>query len=70
MTLILSEQCQLNNCRKSEMEYYAMLAKTGVYHYSGGNTDLVTACGKYFRVCSFAITDPDDSDIIRTMSTE
>lgn len=27
-----------NNCpplRKSEIEYYAMLAKTGVHHYSG-----------------------------------
>lgn len=27
-----------NNCpavRKSEVEYYAMLAKTGVHHYSG-----------------------------------
>jgi hypothetical protein len=27
-----------NNCpplRKSELEYYAMLAKTGVHHYSG-----------------------------------
>lgn len=29
-----------NNCpplRKSEIEYYAMLAKTGVHHYSGSN---------------------------------
>merc|ERR1739845_261250 len=36
--------------RKSELEYYAMLAKTGVVHYSGNNIDLGTACGKYFRV--------------------
>ncbi len=35
--------------RKSEIEYYAMLAKTGVHHYSGNNTELGTACGKYFR---------------------
>lgn len=53
--------------RKSEIEYYAMLAKTGVYHYTGNNVELGTACGKYFRVCAMSITDPGDSDIIRTM---
>jgi ribosomal protein L30E len=36
-------------CRKSEIEYYAMLAKTGVHHYTGDNNELGTACGKYFR---------------------
>merc|ERR1719194_195484 len=59
-----------SNCpppRKSEIEYYAMLAKTGVHHYSGNNNELGTACGKYFRVCTLSITDPGDSDIIRTM---
>lgn len=45
-------------CRKSEIEYYAMLAKTGVHHYNGSNIDLGTACGKYFRVCTLSITDP------------
>lgn len=53
-------------CRKSEIEYYAMLAKTEVQHYSGTNIDLGTACGRYFRVCTMSITDPGDSDIIRT----
>ncbi|KAK6491490.1 60S ribosomal protein L30 [Huso huso] len=53
--------------RKSEIEYYAMLAKTGVHHYSGNNIELGTACGKYFRVCTLAIIDPGDSDIIRSM---
>jgi len=53
--------------RKSEIEYYAMLAKTGVHHYTGNNIDLGTACGKYFRVSALSITDPGDSDIIRTM---
>jgi large subunit ribosomal protein L30e len=53
--------------RKSETEYYAMLAKTGLHHYSGNNVDLGTACGKYFHVGALAITDPGDSDIIRTM---
>merc|ERR1712025_381085 len=53
--------------RKSEIEYYAMLAKTGVHHYNGNNIELGTACGKYFRVCVLSITDPGDSDIIRSM---
>merc|ERR1712046_403172 len=57
-----------NNCppvRKSELEYYAMLSKTGIHHFSGNNVDLGTVCGKFFRVCSMSITDPGDSDIIR-----
>ncbi|OQV14434.1 putative 60S ribosomal protein L30 [Hypsibius exemplaris] len=53
--------------RKSEIEYYAMLSKTGVHNYTGTNIELGTACGKFFRVCSLSITDPGDSDIIRTM---
>ncbi|GLT33830.1 hypothetical protein SLE2022_197070 [Rubroshorea leprosula] len=59
-----------NNCpplRKSEIEYYAMLAKVGVHHYNGNNVDLGTACGKYFRVCCLSIIDPGDSDIIKSM---
>ncbi|XP_051007461.1 60S ribosomal protein L30-like [Acomys russatus] len=59
-----------NNClalRKSEIEYYAMLAKTGVHHYSGNNIELGTACGKYYRVCTLAIIDLGDSDSIRSM---
>jgi len=44
--------------RKSEIEYYAMLAKTGVHHYTGNNIELGTACGKYFRVTTLSITDP------------
>jgi large subunit ribosomal protein L30e len=57
-----------DNCpplKKSEIEYYAMLAKTGVHHYTGNNIDLGTACGKYFRVSTLSITDPGDSDIVR-----
>lgn len=53
--------------RKSELEYYAMLAKTGVHHYSGNNVDLGTACGRYFRVSVMAITDAGDSDIIKAL---
>lgn len=56
--------------RKSEIEYYAMLAKTGVHHYSGNNIELGTACGKFFRVSVLSVTDPGDSDIIRSMPVE
>lgn len=31
---------QLSVLRKSELEYYAMLLKIGVHHYSGHNTGL------------------------------
>jgi hypothetical protein len=34
------------------------------------NVDLGTACGKYFRVSVLAITDPGDSDIIKTTGSE
>lgn len=50
--------------RKSEIEYYAMLSKAQVHHYSGNNSDLGTACGKFYRVSVVTITDPGDSDIL------
>merc|ERR1719337_331987 len=37
-----------SNCpalRKSELEYYAMLAKATVHHFQGNNNELGTACG-------------------------
>ena len=55
-----------NNCKpiqKAELEYYAMLSKTPVHHYSGNNLDLGTACGKHFRAAVLSITDVGDSDI-------
>ncbi|KAJ1541770.1 60S ribosomal protein L30 [Nowakowskiella sp. JEL0078] len=60
--IIISGNCQ--PLRKSELEYYAMLSKTGVHHYNGNNIDLGTACGKYFRVGTLSIIDAGDSDII------
>jgi large subunit ribosomal protein L30e len=51
--------------RKSEVEYYAMLAKCAVHHYAGNNSDLGTACGKFFRVSMVTINDAGDSDILR-----
>ncbi|KAG7387563.1 60S ribosomal protein L30 [Phytophthora pseudosyringae] len=56
--------------RKSEVEYYSMLAKTGVHHFTGTNNDLGTACGKYFRVSCMCILDAGDSDILRSMPSE
>ncbi|KAJ3257094.1 60S ribosomal protein L30 [Terramyces sp. JEL0728] len=60
--VILSGNCP--PLRKSEIEYYAMLAKTGVHHYAGSNIELGTACGKYFRVGVLSILDQGDSDIV------
>merc|ERR1712087_322318 len=59
-----------SNCpplRKSEIEYYAMLAKTAVHHYSGNNITLGTACGKMFRTSVLTITDIGDSYILRSI---
>ena len=59
-----------NNCpplRLSELEYYAMLAKTEVHKFSGSNVELGTACGKLFRTCVLSILDAGDSDIIRSV---
>merc|ERR1719482_1998943 len=56
-----------NNCpplKKSEILYYAMLAKTPVHHYTGNNSALGTACGKYFRVSMMSVEDAGDSDIL------
>ncbi|ORY80941.1 ribosomal protein, large subunit [Protomyces lactucae-debilis] len=50
--------------RKSELEYYAMLAKCDVHHYAGNNIELGTACGKLFRVGCLSIIDGGDSDIL------
>merc|ERR1712094_96909 len=57
---------QLLPLRKSELEYYSMLSKCSVHHYTGNNIDLGTACGKYFRVSTLSILDAGDSDILRT----
>ncbi|KAL5104906.1 60S ribosomal protein L30 [Taenia crassiceps] len=48
--------------RKAEIEYYAMLSKTGVHHYNGTNHDLGTACGKYFRSDTARFTGGCGSD--------
>ncbi|KFZ10770.1 hypothetical protein V501_05042 [Pseudogymnoascus sp. VKM F-4519 (FW-2642)] len=55
------------NCpplRKSELEYYAMLSKCPVHHFSGNNIELGTACGKLFRCGTMVVLDAGDSDIL------
>uniref|UniRef100_A0A7S1BKT7 Ribosomal protein eL8/eL30/eS12/Gadd45 domain-containing protein n=1 Tax=Corethron hystrix TaxID=216773 RepID=A0A7S1BKT7_9STRA len=62
-----------SNCpplRKSELEYYAMLAKTHVHHYSGNNTELGTACGKFFNCSVLTVLDAGDSDILTVGAEE
>ncbi|BCS18346.1 60S ribosomal protein eL30 [Aspergillus puulaauensis] len=50
--------------RKSELEYYAMLAKTPVHHFSGNNIELGTACGRLYRCSTMSVLDAGDSDIL------
>merc|ERR1712018_421556 len=40
--------------RKSEIEYYAMLAKTGVHHYNGNNIELELLVGSISNVAHLA----------------
>merc|ERR1711967_225340 len=63
--ILISSNCP--RLRKSEIEYYAMLAKTSVHHYSGNNITLGTACGKMYRTSVLSIIDVGDSDIIRSI---
>ena len=59
-----------NNCpaiRRTELEYYAVLAKADVHHFDGNNVELGTACGRLFSVSVMVITDPGDSDILESV---
>ncbi len=49
---------------KAEINYYSLLANTMVYHYTGNNIDLGSACGRYHRVAVLGIADAGDSDIL------
>lgn len=66
--IIISSNCP--PLRRSEIEYYAMLSRTGVHHYTGNNIELGTACGKLFRVGVLSITDAGDSDITQDVAQE
>jgi large subunit ribosomal protein L30e len=60
--ILIASNCP--NLRKSEVEYLSMLAKVPVHHYSGDNTALGTACGKFFNCSILAVIDGGDSDIL------
>ena len=66
--IIISANCP--PLRRSEIEYYAMLSRTGVHHYTGNNIELGTACGKLFRVGVLSITDAGDSDITQDVAAQ
>ncbi len=60
--LILSNN--LPTVRKSQLEYFAVLAKVQTINFNGNNTDLGTACGKLYRISCMSVNDPGDSDIL------
>jgi large subunit ribosomal protein L30e len=60
--ILIASNCP--NLRKSEVEYLSMLSKVPVHHYSGDNTALGTACGKFFNCSILAVIDGGDSDIL------
>jgi large subunit ribosomal protein L30e len=51
--------------RKSEIEYYAMLSKITVHHYTGNNVAMGSAVQKMYRCSIVTIIDAGDSDILR-----
>jgi len=56
-----------SNCpplRRSEIEYFAMLTKTTLHHFSGNNKNLGVACGKFFAVSVMSVTESGDSDLL------
>merc|ERR1711972_303838 len=62
-----------NNCptyRKTQLEYYAVLAGIKTILYDGNNVDLGSACGKLYRIACLSIIDPGDSDILADVSGE
>ena len=60
--VIIAKNCPA--IRRTELEYYTMLAKADVHHFDGNNVELGTATGKLFAVSAVVITDPGDSDIL------
>ena len=59
-----------SNCpaiRRTELEYYAVLAKSDVHHFDGNNVEMGTACAKLFPVSAMVISDPGDSDILESV---
>ena len=60
--VFISSNCPI--VRKSQIEYYAMLAGIPIINYGGNNVDLGTACGRLHRCATLAIIEAGDSDIL------
>lgn len=63
----------INNCpalRRYEIEYYVLFTKTCVHYYSGDNIELCMACGKHYGACTWAIINPGDSGITKSMAEQ
>merc|ERR1740125_20315 len=52
--ILISSNCPA--IRRTELEYYAVLAKADVHHFDGNNVELGTALGKLFAVSALVIT--------------
>merc|ERR1712028_75866 len=63
--ILISNDCPA--IRRTELEYYAVLAKADVHHFDGNNLELGTALGKLFAVSAMIISDPGDSDILESV---
>eukprot|EP00933_Yihiella_yeosuensis_P074236 TRINITY_DN83082_c0_g1_i1.p1 TRINITY_DN83082_c0_g1~~TRINITY_DN83082_c0_g1_i1.p1 ORF type:complete len:113 (+),score=15.44 TRINITY_DN83082_c0_g1_i1:38-376(+) len=68
LVVIISDNCP--PLQKSEIEYYAMLGRTSVFHYPGSNNTLGTACARLFPVSVLSITDAGDSDILSVVGKQ
>ena len=55
---------------KAEVNYYSVLSNTHIYHYTGNNIDLGSACGKYHRVAILGILEQGDSDILNLFESK
>jgi large subunit ribosomal protein L30e len=53
----------LSALRRSELEYYCMLAKTEIIHSPENNINLGAQLGKIFRIGAFAIVDSGNVDL-------
>ena len=53
--------------RRSELEYYCMLARVPIIHYDGTNNDLGRACGKLFAGSVMSVIEAGDSEILKAI---
>ncbi|UCH88481.1 MAG: 50S ribosomal protein L30e [Thermoplasmata archaeon] len=53
-----------NNCRQNYMAEFNKYPKVPIYHFSGTNIELGSACGKPFPISSLAVIDSGNSNIM------